>query len=191
MIGERPIPYSAGQRDLAGLDSMISVKRASWLSLPSKSALALPPRIASHSTLPDPLGLPSRISLIVKPYPIPCSTRKASKKLDLPLALAPIKRFSAPNWRLTSRRLLKFLIWRVLITPSPVFCWKLHGNTAWRWVAGVLASPYPASCNSRSRSSAEIRPPAPVPSNNCSAKSRFWWCSATIFSSMVPCATSR
>ena len=42
-----------------------------------------------------------------------------------------------------------------------------------------------ARCSNSSNSSAEILLLAPVPSSRRSAKSRFWWCRATIFSSMV------
>ena len=74
----------------------------------AKHALALPPRMASQTSLVGPLGLPSRISLMVKPLPMPCSTRSASKKLLLPLALVPMNRFIAPSRRSTFLRFLKF-----------------------------------------------------------------------------------
>ena len=75
---------------------------------PTKHARRLPPRIPSHTALVALRGLPSRISLMVKPLPIPCSTRSTSRKFDLPLAFAPTNRFIRPRVRSIRRRLLKF-----------------------------------------------------------------------------------
>ena len=45
---------------------------------------------------------------MVKPLPMPSSTRNASRKFDFPLALVPTNKFTRPKDRSTFRRLLKF-----------------------------------------------------------------------------------
>ena len=76
--------------------------------IPDGHACVLPPRMPSHTPLVALFGFPLRISLIVKPLPIPSSTRSASRKFDFPLALVPMNKFTRPKERSTLRRLLKF-----------------------------------------------------------------------------------
>ncbi len=87
----------------------------------AKQAWLLPPRMPSHTTLVALFGLPSRISLIVKPLPMPCSTRSASSRFDLPLPFAPTSRFIRPSARSTRRRLLKFSMTMRSITSVAPF----------------------------------------------------------------------
>ena len=94
---------------------------------PTKQARRLPPRMPSHTALVALRGLPSRISLMVKPLPMPCSTRRRSRKLDLPLAFAPTNRFIRPRVRSTRRRLLKFsTTMRSII--DPYFTWPAEAS---------------------------------------------------------------
>ena len=105
--------------------SMVTSPWPRSLPGPAKQASRLPPRMPSHTALVALLGLPSRISLMVNPLPMPCSTRSRSRKFDLPLAFAPTNRFIRPRVRSTRRRLLKFSTTMRSIIPG-----TLHGKTA-------------------------------------------------------------
>ena len=87
--------------------------------VPKKQAFELPPRMPSQTSLVALRDLPSRISLIVNPLPIPCRTRSASRKLDFPLAFVPMNRLSRPSDRSIRRRLLKSSIMMRAITSPP------------------------------------------------------------------------
>src|ERR1039457_3962445 len=78
----------------------------------------LPPRMPSQTSLFAPFGFPLRISSMVYPYPTPCSTRSASRKLVFPLAFVPTKIFSAPRSSDTFSKLLNPSISMCSITSS-------------------------------------------------------------------------
>ena len=105
---ENAIPYCHFIRSDSSNPPSASIATSSFPDESEKHAYLLPPRTPSHTSLVALFGFPSRTSPIVKPLPMPSSTRSASRKFDFPLALVPTNRFTRPNVRSTLRRLLKF-----------------------------------------------------------------------------------
>ena len=106
--GEKATRYSHFVVDGLSSTPYVFIRGTRVSSIPEKQICVLPPRTPSHTSLVALFGFPLRTSPIVKPLPMPSSTRSASRKFDFPLALVPTNKFTRPNVRSTLRRLLKF-----------------------------------------------------------------------------------